>query len=691
MGPFYFASPFFLVGLVTLGIPFLLLLTKAKAHHVTPFSSVQFLQQILQRASNVIQWKRLLLLAIRISCLGLLALGFALPFLNRHTPFLSRSAQTHLVFLLDDSYSMGYREGKGTLFEKAKARIAGLARQQKHGRTLYSLYTFHDKPEPVIVATRKFDDFLNRLKKTPLSTGASHFSELNESVKEGFGNNPAVRTQIYVVSDFSVHEPDLKEKFFKGKFYPVSVQPAQYVNFALEGFHLPERFFLSKTEERIDISYSAYGMKGKQVQIHLYADGQELAAESVEIQESGRGIATFHQIFPSTGSVLLTAEASADNLEIDNRVYASLEVRNPLEILLVEEKPYAYPFQHPFFFFTQVIESSLDKIYSPWILVTQTYYDTFHQLDLVRYPLVGVAGRSGLDKKAFNALTDYIQKGGTVLFNFNKQEYPATSSNEIEQFLGGSLGPLQEFPDSQKPVFLSGVRYDHPIFRIFGGGKNGSLERIRMKGLVPFMPFEKTNYEVLAWADSKPALIEIKKGKGRILLWTSSLNLDWNLFALDPLYVPFVFELLKYSTGGSLGRAQILSVGESLQFPASVFAGTKSMNIKNPKGETITLYQDQAAGVSSLSLNMPGFYEWLERKGESYEKHWAASNLEFQESEPDYLSVPDPRRLLPSAGTPTEEKTAARNFFYLPLFYLLLVLCLAEPLVANRLYKPDWV
>ncbi len=513
MGPFYFASPLFLVGLVTLGIPFLLLLTKTKAHRVTLFSSVQFLQQILQKASNVIQWKRLLLLALRVSCLGLLALGFALPFLNRHTPFLSRSAQTHLVFILDDSYGMGYREGRSTLFEKAKVQINNLARQHRQGRTLYSLYTFHDQPEPVIIATRKLNDFLGRLKKTPLSTGANHFAELNESLKGGFGNHPAVRTQIFVVSDFSVHEPDLREKFFKGKFYPVSIQPAQYVNFTLEGFRLPERFFLPKTEERIGVAFSAYGMKGKQVQIRLFADGQELAAESIEIPESGRGVATFRQIFPSTGPVLLRAQAGIDNLEIDNQVYASVEVRNPLEILLVEEKPYPYPFQHPFFFFTQVIESSLDKIYSPWILATQAYFDTFHQLDLSRYALVAITGRNALGKKAFNDINSYVQKGGTVLFNFN-QENSAGSSKEIEQFLGGSLGPVQDFSDSQKHVFLSGMHYDHPIFRIFEGSKNGALERIRIKGLVPFMPLRKQiTKSLLGQAPSRP-LSRSKKETG---------------------------------------------------------------------------------------------------------------------------------------------------------------------------------
>ncbi len=155
--------------------------------------------------------------------------------------------------------------------------------------------------------------------------------------------------------------------------------------------------------------------------------------------------------------------------------------------------------------------------------------------------------------------------------------------------------------------------------------------------------------------------------------------------------MPFVFELLKYSSGGSLGCAQVLRVGEGLEMPASVFAGMKSINIKNPKGETITLYQDSATGIASLSLDLPGFYEWLERRGEGYEKHWAAANLEFQESEPDYLSVPDQKPTLPTSQTLVEEKTAARSFFYLPLFYLLLILCLAESLVANRLYKPDWV
>ena len=47
--------------------------------------------------------------------------------------------------------------------------------------------------------------------------------------------------------------------------------------------------------------------------------------------------------------------------------------------------------------------------------------------------------------------------------------------------------------------------------------------------------------QVLArFDDGAPALLERRVGSGRVLLWTSSLDLAWNDLPLKPVFLPFV-------------------------------------------------------------------------------------------------------------------------------------------------------
>jgi hypothetical protein len=95
----------------------------------------------------------------------------------------------------------------------------------------------------------------------------------------------------------------------------------------------------------------------------------------------------------------------------------------------------------------------------------------------------------------------------------------------------------------------------HPIFRLFGGvGTLGNVTFARA-ALVD----APDGAEVLArYSDGSPAVVEERTARGRVVVFASDLNNGWNDFPLQPAFVPFVHETLRYLASSRASRSEFL-------------------------------------------------------------------------------------------------------------------------------------
>jgi hypothetical protein len=98
----------------------------------------------------------------------------------------------------------------------------------------------------------------------------------------------------------------------------------------------------------------------------------------------------------------------------------------------------------------------------------------------------------------------------------------------------------------------------HPVFRLFGGvGTLGNVAFTRAAQIDT-----GTTAEVIArYTDGTPALVEEQTAAGRVLIFASDLNNEWNDFPLQPAFVPFTHEAVRYLASARSPRADYL-VGE---------------------------------------------------------------------------------------------------------------------------------
>jgi hypothetical protein len=106
-----------------------------------------------------------------------------------------------------------------------------------------------------------------------------------------------------------------------------------------------------------------------------------------------------------------------------------------------------------------------------------------------------------------------------------------------------AFGGLQETPAD---VSLSITDLRHPIFRPFGA-LSANLGQVRFERVWRLRP---EGWDVAArFTDGTPALLERSEGSGRIVLFASDLDRRWNDFPVQPAFVPFAVEAIRYVSG----------------------------------------------------------------------------------------------------------------------------------------------
>ena len=102
--------------------------------------------------------------------------------------------------------------------------------------------------------------------------------------------------------------------------------------------------------------------------------------------------------------------------------------------------------------------------------------------------------------------------------------------------------------------------------------------------------------------DGGPLLIERALGAGRVLLFTSSLDREWNDLPVQPVFVPFMAGLANHLLGGA-GFTSEADLGSTLAVRA---LGLQGGQIFDPRGEKALAL---GGGSDDVLLDQLGFYE----------------------------------------------------------------------------------
>ena len=589
-----FLTPALLAGAALVAVPILLHLVMRRQPRQLTFPALQFVRKRQEANRRKLNFRHLLLLALRCALIAGFAFALARPTLKGSGLRGKEGAPLAVALVVDNSLRMQYIHENKTRQDQATDMARGLLTKLPEGTEV-----------AVIDRSRATSGFAidlataeSRLRNLQPESNARPLEDAVREAIELVGEREDARQEVFLFSDLSaavwtestsaaINEilaelPDLQ-------LYLVDVGVEQPSNRSLGPLELRQHTLRPGEALRLDIPVASSDLDNDPL-IELYLsreNGEPIkrGQQIVELSEEGLGQATFEigdlPLGTHQGYVQLPA---SDPLMVDNTRYFSVEVRPSAEVLLLGEQ------RDDTLFLREALSpsslSAADQEKSRFNCTVKRYAKASDG-NLSDYAAVCLLDPPPLSEELWQALADYASEGGGVGIFLGERA-------RASQFNEGSVtsllpGPLKR--KSRQETYLRPRRLDHPALAAL----SPYAESIPWQAYPVFRYWEFDKlagdaYIVARFASNEPALLVRPIGQGRVLTLATSISdppnprgrEPWNLLPVGPWpFVPLMNQLVGY-----LSQTD----DDSLSFQA---------------GETVSLRLPPSQRVSSYVLYPP--------------------------------------------------------------------------------------
>ena len=678
-----FVAPLILAGLATLAIPVLIHLIQRERKRVVEFPSLMFLRRIPYQSVRRRRIRDWALLAMRLAALALIVLAFARPFFKRDS--LAAAAQNgarEVVILVDASYSMEYGDRWQRARAAARDAIAGLAPGDRA-----SLVFFASGAEVAVRSAGDRGRLEAALAAAATGPGATRFAPALKLAGSLLAESALPRREVILISDFqrrgweqSPGRDDVKLPE-RTSLTPVNVASGDTANLSVTPVSLQRTRFENHDRVAVTAGVVNHGPKPLTgVTLSLDIDGQSIQSQPAAVAAGGSSSVTFAPFTVASRNMRGTVRLPDDALKRDNVFHFVVSPSEPVRVFVIgragAERQSLY------------LARALSIGESPRVELAARSAALFSDADARQANVVILNDVQVADDLA-DRLARFVRDGGGLLLATGPDAtWPARLADVVPALPGDLVDRTMTAPSR-----LGGLEYSHPVFELFRAPRSGDFSAAR------FYRYRSTLQpagQVLArFDDGTPALLERKAGAGRVLMWTSSLDLDWSDLPVKPVFLPFVHTITKYLADYADAPAS-LTVGQVIPAPRRAAGRGAAANRGGtiaiaPSGTRVSVGSEDGA----LELDEQGFYD-VRTPGAAADSATAlAANVDLAESD---LTPLEPRELAAAvagrapgeaaalgAPRPSDDAQARAQRLW---WYLLVaggLLLAGETLLSNRL------
>jgi hypothetical protein len=653
-----FLAPWFLGGLLAVGLPIYVHLLRRHKTTPLPFSSLMFFEQRTQSSVKHRRLRYFLLFALRTAFIVMLMLAFARPFIRSST-MASAAAGRQAVLAIDNSFSM--RQGDRLAKAKAEAlsTLAGL-----HGPA--QIVSFSGQTRLLTEMTADMAALRGAIESIQPSDEASSYADLVRELKV-IATRP-IEAHLFSDMQKTSMPASFTDLELNGniKLTPHPVASALVPNYAVETVIAPRHIYDPK-KVRVLATVAAYGAPAAKLKAGLYVNGKQQASKSVDVAADGRATVEFLALDApygfNKGEVRID---SADTFPADDHFFFSAERADPRTALFVEDPRSA----RAFLYVRTAMESSNEAAFT----LTAASPEQATNLGLQKYAFLILSDLpTPISRGLESALRDYVTKGGSILVALgphSRGNVPVAdlviTGNHLETPEGGQFQTVTS-ADATHPVIRranewSGVKF----FQTATVDPAGSRVLARL-------------------SDNSPLLVEKQIGEGRVLIFASTFDNLSNDLPISALFVPFVEQASHY-LGSVEDRPSNYRAGAYLDLRLGK-GQNGAAEVQGPKGERV-LTLSEAAKAQGVTLSSEGFYDVRRPNGQH---ELAAVNPDRKESSLELIS-PETLQLWQNTGGSTGTSASGDAPKQVPqtvdlwwyVMILALILAIAESLIGNR-------
>jgi hypothetical protein len=559
-----FVNPALLWGLLAAAIPIAIHLFFRRRPRPTPFPAIDFILRARRETERRLRLKRIVLFAARTLLLAALALALARPRLESPAAIAEvPQGPRATAVVLDASGSMRYRLGGKTLFERARADALGALASLSGEEPATAIVCGGGEPQ---AEAPSFDraDVRRVLERAEAEAG---FADVTACVAaaaralSGATAQASLGKRIVVATDLaaSAWRLDLAPPVVDtpgGK-----VRPEVTVLDAARGAALPNAAVLAADAE----PDPAAGPRGYRIVAQAANYGQEPLADAplslvvglgneartairalVDVPAGGTARKTLSHAFAQGGPAALHVALPHDALPEDDARALTLAVPREVRALVVDGAPSPVRYRDEAYF----VESALASPASP-VRPTLVDAEALPGEDLSRYDVVFLLNVRAPGAKAAE-LARFVEQGGGLFVSVGDQIEPEEYAKQLPGLLPAALHVAKTAPEG-RPARFAEVDLAHPALSVFLGDAREGLLGVRVSRYVLAKPTGGRGPapRVLAsFDDGAPALLEARRGKGRVLLFTSTADRDWTDWPIRTSFLPAMQRFAGWLAGG---------------------------------------------------------------------------------------------------------------------------------------------
>ena len=738
-------------------IPVLIHLINRRRYRRVPWAAMSFLLAANRRSSRRMRLEQWLLMAARVALIVLLGLAVARPFMPASAVLPTSFSRVHRIIVLDNSLSMSAKGADGrTRFAAAQQCAADLVSSFPPTDAV-SLVTM-SAPAEAVIAQAAYDrrwlrESMSTLRPVQSVTDVSGaVTVVLEILKE----SPAAEGNrvVYVVSDFTrrdwesatPQDPTNAVRAIRQladalpdpatDLYLISVENGANDNLAITRLEPESSLIGINAPVRVLVEVVNYGAAtARSATLQVRRDGLIVRRETLPPLAPGAStVSTLTTEFTVAGTHALEARLGSvvgNSLEADDSRYLSVEAREERPVLLVDGRPGLKALEGQAGFLATALAPGgdgaraadaraaagrrrdptgrADRERHVNLFTPKTIDETELESEILsQYDAVVLCNVPRLSPPQWDRLQRFVSLGGGVLFSLGEfvsiENYNRLGHASGAGLIPGKLGrPVIEAGDGRRDPSEQGAGDDggfkmephpHPIIAEFGDHAASGLFRARVQGYVPFEPDSGRAEVVLRYTGGAPALIASTFGKGRVLMWTTSVNMDWTNLPAKGDFVGLVHNAFAYLVP-QRGRHRNVRVGDRVTELLTPTESSSSLRVTEDDGavhEPTLVLRDE-----SLALE----YGPIERAqlltlSVGSENRALAANVDPVESDLSSLDTSKlaavldrPARILTDRQLSDAQPSAARSTELASLaLYVVLAILLAELWLAMRFGAP---
>ncbi len=601
-----FLNPAILFGLFAASIPVIIHLFNLRKLKKIEFSTLAFLKELQKNKIRKIKLKQWILLALRVLIILFIVMAFARPTLKSfQVGGTTSAAKTTAIFILDDTFSMSVVDQKGSYFNQGKEIINKVVSQLQEGDEVGLILVSNPKKENKL--TSNLSEFLKTTDQLDLNYTSGDINSALVKAAQLISESKNFNKEIYILSDFQKDKitnknltNDLSELLNESvKLYSFDLSDKDVFNLSVDDLKINNQIF--EKDKPVSFSITVTNNSKQNVNsavVSLFLDNERAAQKSFDVN-AGQSINVEIEAVPkSTGFIDVTAEIETDEIEQDNKRFASLFIPEKISVGLFAENNNDLSF----------VDLALQTTGETKYVIERKNINQLSSQQLNKFQTIILSANSL--SSGIEQIKNYIQNGGGVIL------FPSSVPDQIklnqlysQLGLGVNSSIVGKVNSNDLKIKFDKTDFNHPIFQnVF---QNDEKKKYESPELNAYYKNSSAGNQIISLVDGSSFLSEIRFGKGKILVFNCAPVLTWSDFPIKSIFAPLMNKSAAYLSSKERDQ-NVFITGEEVNINLRNQNSSQIKIVKPDKSEEFINLNDNSSRdyLAYSNTNVAGNYKF---------------------------------------------------------------------------------